>query len=160
MNMLSFKMANSSFWQRALFAAILAISFLECKKDTKAQDIAQKTQEVKKEETAKPDPNLHIYLAFGQSNMDGAGTIESQDRTGVDARFKVMSAVNCTDDRTRQIGKWTTANPPLVRCGDGLGILDYFGRTMVQGLPSGIKIGIVPVAVSGCDIDLYDKVNY
>jgi hypothetical protein len=106
------------------------------------------------------DPNLHIYLAFGQSNMDGAGAIESQDKVGVDARFKVMSAVNCTDDRTRQIGKWTTATPPLVRCWTGLGILDYFGRTMVQELPSGIKIGIVPVAVPGSDIGLFDKVNY
>jgi uncharacterized membrane protein len=26
------------------------------------------------------DPNFYIFLAFGQSNMDGAGTIESQDR--------------------------------------------------------------------------------
>ncbi|MCU7552115.1 hypothetical protein OCK74_23555 [Chitinophagaceae bacterium LB-8] len=106
------------------------------------------------------DPNFHIYLAFGQSNMDGAGAIESQDKVGVDARFKVMSAVNCTDDRTHQLGKWTTAIPPLVRCRTGLGISDYFGRTMVQELPSGIKIGIVPVAVPGCDIGLFDKVNY
>jgi hypothetical protein len=42
----------------------------------------------------------------------------------------------------------------------GLGISDYFGRTMVQDLPSGIKIGIVPVAVGGSSIDLFDKVNY
>jgi len=26
-----------------------------------------------------PNPNFHIYLAFGQSNMDGAREIESQD---------------------------------------------------------------------------------
>ncbi len=117
------------------------------------------SQPVKKEKDA-PDSSFHIYLAFGQSNMDGAGAIESQDKVGIDARFKVMSAVNCTDDRTRQIGKWTTATPPLVRCGSGLGISDYFGRTMVQELPQGIKIGIVPVAVSGCDIVLFDKVNY
>jgi hypothetical protein len=58
------------------------------------------------------------------------------------------------------MGKWTTATPPLVRCQTGLGILDYFGRTMVQELPSGIKIGIVPVAVPGSDIALFDKVNY
>ncbi len=117
------------------------------------------SQPVKKEIVA-PDSSFHIYLAFGQSNMDGAGAIESQDKVGVDARFMVMSAVKCTDDRTRQVGKWTTAVPPLVRCGTGLGVSDYFGRTLVQELPSGIKIGIVPVAVSGCDIALFDKVNY
>jgi hypothetical protein len=110
--------------------------------------------------TQAQDPNFRIYLAFGQSNMDGAGAIESQDRVGIDARFKVMSAVNCIDDRKREVGKWTTATPPLVRCWTGLGISDYFGRTMVQELPVGIKIGIVPVAVPGCDIGLFDKVNY
>jgi len=144
----------------AISTTVLAISFLACKKDAKAQVNTDKLQEVKKEEISTADPNFHIYLAFGQSNMDGAAAIENQDKVGVDARFKVMSAVNCTDDRTRQVGKWTTATPPLVRCRTGLGILDYFGRTMVQELPSGIKIGIVPVAVPGSDIALFDKVNY
>lgn len=110
--------------------------------------------------TQAQDPNFHIYLAFGQSNMDGAGTIESQDKVGIDARFKVIGAVDCIGNRTHQFGKWTTATPPLVRCWTGLGISDYFGRTMVEKLPSEIKIGIVPVAVSGCDIALFDKVNY
>jgi len=117
------------------------------------------SQPVKKEKDA-PDSSFHIYLAFGQSNMDGAGTIESQDKVGIDERFKVMGAVNCNGDRIHQLGKWTTATPPLVRCGTGLGISYYFGRTMVEQLPSGIKIGIVPVAISGCDIGLFDKVNY
>lgn len=106
------------------------------------------------------DPNFHLYLAFGQSNMDGAGAIENQDKVGIDARFRVIGAVDCTGDRTHQLGKWTTATPPLVRCWTGLGISDYFGRTMVEELPVGIKIGIVPVAVSGCDIGLFDKINY
>jgi len=117
------------------------------------------SQPVKKEEDA-PDSNFHIYLAFGQSNMEGAGAIESQDKIGVDPRFKVMGAVDCTGDHTHQIGKWTTATPPLVRCWTGLGISDYFGRTLVQELPPEIKIGIVPVAIGGCDIALFDKVNY
>ena len=30
-----------------------------------------------------PDPNFHIYLAFGQSNMEGQGTIEAQDTANV-----------------------------------------------------------------------------
>lgn len=107
------------------------------------------------------DPNFHIYLLFGQSNMDGAGTIESQDRTGVDQRIKVMGAVTCTGNNTSfTLGKWRTATPPLVRCWTGLGVGDYFGRTMVKNLPQDIRVGLVPVAVSGCDIGLFDKENY
>ncbi|MFZ6009237.1 MAG: sialate O-acetylesterase [Bacteroidota bacterium] len=107
------------------------------------------------------DPNFHIYLLFGQSNMDGAGTIESQDRTGVDQRIKVMGAVTCTgNDASFTLGKWRTATPPLVRCWTGLGVGDYFGRTMVKNLPQHIRVGLVPVAVSGCDIGLFDKENY
>ena len=40
---------------------------------------------------ANPDPKFYIYLCFGQSNMDGAGRIEQQDRT-VDERFQVLAA--------------------------------------------------------------------
>lgn len=107
------------------------------------------------------DPNFHIYLLFGQSNMDGAGTIESQDRTGVEERFQVIGAVTCTGNNTSfTLGKWRTATPPIVRCWSGLGIGDYFGRTMVANLTQNIRIGVVPVAVPGCDIGLFDKVNY
>jgi hypothetical protein len=107
------------------------------------------------------DQNFHIYLLFGQSNMDGAGTIESQDRTGVDQRLKVMGAVTCTGNNTSiALGKWRTATPPLLRCWTGLGVGDYFGRTMVKKLPQHIRVGLVPVAVSGCDIGLFDKENY
>lgn len=107
------------------------------------------------------DPNFHIYLCFGQSNMEGAGAIENQDRTGVDARFQVMGAVNCSQNgKSYVMGRWQAATPSIVRCNTGLGPSDYFGRTMVANLPSNTKIGIVPVAVGGCDIALFDKVNY
>lgn len=107
------------------------------------------------------DPNFHIYLMFGQSNMDGAGTIESQDRAGVDERFQVIGAVTCNGNNTSfTLGKWRTATPPIVRCGSGLGIGDYFGRIMVANLPQKIRVGVVPVAVPGCDIGLFDKANF
>jgi hypothetical protein len=41
-----------------------------------------------------PDPNFHVYLAFGQSNMEGYPGIEPQDRTGVDKRFQMLAAVD------------------------------------------------------------------
>ena len=92
--------------------------------------------------------------------MEGNGVIEAQDQTGVDSRFQVMGAVNCTGAKSYTLGKWTTGTPPIVRCNTGLGPLDYFGRTMVANLPANIKVGVVPVAIGGCDIALFDKVNY
>ena len=76
------------------------------------------------------DPNFYIYLCFGQSNMEGQGTIEEIDQT-VDSRFRVMEAVDCSNlGRTK--GTWYTAIPPMCRCNTGLSPADYFGRTMVQ----------------------------
>ena len=40
------------------------------------------------------DPNFHIYLCFGQSNMEGNARIEPQDREGLSPRFKMMAAVD------------------------------------------------------------------
>ena len=84
------------------------------------------------------DPNFHIYLCFGQSNMEGKGNIEEQDKT-VDSRFQVMQSVDCSD-LGRMKGKWRTAAPPLVRCNTGLTPADYFGRTMVAELPDSIRM--------------------
>jgi hypothetical protein len=75
------------------------------------------------------DKNFYIFLCFGQSNMEGQGTIEPQDKQ-VDSRFKVMEAINCSN-LSRTKGNWYTAVPPLTRCYTGLSPADYFGRTMV-----------------------------
>lgn len=108
--------------------------------------------------TFSQDPNFHIYLCFGQSNMQGQGTIEAQDRV-VNSRMKVMQAVNCSNlGRTK--GNWYTAIPPLTRCWSGLSPADYFGRTMVDNLPADIKVGIINVSVAGCKIELFDKATY
>ena len=104
------------------------------------------------------DPDFYIFLCFGQSNMEGQGAIQAQDRT-VDSRFKVMEAVTCSN-LGRTMGKWYTAVPPLTRCYTGLSPADYFGRTMVANLPTNIKVGVINVSVAGCAIELYDKVNY
>lgn len=106
---------------------------------------------------AAPDPNFHIYLAFGQSNMEGQGNIEQQDKS-VDKRFQMMATVdNCNG---RKLGTWNDAVPPLANCSAKLGPADYFGRTMVEKTPEGIKIGVIVVAVAGCDIGLFSKDNY
>ena len=92
------------------------------------------------------DPNFYIYLCFGQSNMEGNATPESVDKTGIDERFQMLACVNFNNPK-RTMGKWYRAVPPLVRERTGLGMADWFGRTMVQQLPDK-KIGVVDVAVS------------
>ncbi len=104
------------------------------------------------------DPDYHIYLCFGQSNMAGAGTIEAQDQT-VDSRFQMMEPIGC-QNLNRTFGEWYPAVPPLWGCNGGIGPSDYFGRTMVDSLPSNIKIGVVVVAIPGCDIALFFKSGY
>ena len=108
--------------------------------------------------TFSQDPNFYIFLCFGQSNMEGQGTIETQDRT-VNSRFQVLEAVDCSN-LGRKKGTWYKAIPPLTRCWSGLSPADYFGRTMVQKLPDSIRVGVVNVSVAGCKIELYDKDNY
>ena len=104
---------------------------------------------------AAPDPNFHIYLAFGQSNMEGQGNIESQDKT-VDKRFQVLWSTNETNCG-KKLGEWSDAVPPLASCSGKLGPADYFGRTMVEKTDSKIRVGIVDVAVAGCSIQLFDS---
>lgn len=104
------------------------------------------------------DSNFYIFLCFGQSNMEGQGEIEEQDKT-VDNRFKVLQAMDCTNpERTKNT--WRTAIPPLCQCETGLSPTDYFGRTMIEKLPDSIKIGVINVSVGGCDIRLFDKDIY
>lgn len=105
------------------------------------------------------DPNFHIYLSFGQSNMEGNARIEAQDTVNVNERFQVLEAVDCAN-LNREKGKWYTAVPPLSRCKTGLTPTDYFGRTMVENLPENVKVGVINVAVGGCKIELFDKVKY
>lgn len=102
------------------------------------------------------NPNFHIYLCFGQSNMEGQGAIENQDKT-VDSRFKVLQSLDCS---SRNKGTWYTAIPPLCQCNTGLSPADYFGRTMVKYLPDSVTVGVINVAIGGCDIRMFDKDLY
>ncbi|GHE35240.1 sialate O-acetylesterase [Sphingobacterium griseoflavum] len=101
------------------------------------------------------DPNFHIYLCFGQSNMEGHGQFEPQD-TIADPRFRVLAAVDCPDIN-RVKGEWYKAVPPLSRCHTGLTPADYFGKTLLANLADSIQVGIINVSVGGCHIQLFDK---
>lgn len=119
---------------------------------------------------AAPDPNFHIYIAFGQSNMAGAGKI----RNGVDnvehPRYKMFATTACngvfyptglseTTLRRPTVGEIYPAVPPMFHCGEGLSVADWFGRYMADSLP-GVTVGVIPVAVGGTKIELFDKDKY
>ena len=105
------------------------------------------------------DPNFYIYICFGQSNMEGNAQPESIDKTGIDARFQLLATCNFTNP-SRTKGKWYTATPPLVSPNGGLGPSDYFGRTMVECLPENVRVGVIPVAMGGSPIEMFDKDKY
>lgn len=104
------------------------------------------------------DPNFHIYLCFGQSNMQGEAKIEEQDKAIID-RLWLLPATDSSYP-PRKKGEWIAAQPPLCRQGTGLGPAHSFGKTMIEHLPDNIKVGIVHVAVAGCKIELFDKDQY
>ena len=113
------------------------------------------------QDPVKADPNFFIYLGIGQSNMQGKAEIEAQDRestadfTDQDwARYKKMVVVS---DNSALIGEWVTAKPPIVRPDTKLGVTDYFGRYMVKNTDSKYKIGVLVVAVDGCQVETFSK---
>jgi len=104
---------------------------------------------------AAPDPDFHVYLCLGQSNMEGFPGIPESERDWTDPRFRVLAAVDFPDLQREQ-GKWYPASPPLSRPSAGLGPADYFGRALVARLPKHVSVGVVNVAVGGCRIELFD----
>ncbi len=107
---------------------------------------------------AQVDPNFHVYICFGQSNMEGNAQWESQDVGNVDARFQMLSTCNF-DNPKRTLGNWYKAECPIVSPQGKLGPTDYFGRTMVSHLPDH-KIGVIAVAMGGSPIEMFDKDKY
>ena len=67
-----------------------------------------------------PDPNFHIYLCFGQSNMEAGARPAPEDEGFNDPRFQFMAAVDMPR-YGREMGKWYTAVPPICREGNNLG---------------------------------------
>ena len=124
-----------------------------------AVGLAASNNAIGSSQAGSPDPNFHVYLAFGQSNMEGFPGIEAQDKTGVDKRFQMLAAVDFAS-LGRKKGEWYNAVPPLCRTSTGLCPADFFGRTMVARTPERFTIGVVNVAVAGCKIELFNRETY
>ena len=108
---------------------------------------------------AEVDPNFYVYLCFGQSNMEGNAQPETVDNSYVDPRFQMLATCEFSSPK-RTTGNWYTATCPIVSPWGGLGMADYFGRTMVAALPANVKVGVVDVAIGGIAIEgfMSDKI--
>lgn len=117
---------------------------------------------------AEPDPNFHIYLLFGQSNMAG-GCKEADDRIcDTTNRIKILAFSSCQNKIStvcgqytlnREMNKWYTAISPLHDCDDGIGIGDNFAKTLLDSVREDISIGLIPGAFSGQRIEIFKKEN-
>lgn len=107
---------------------------------------------------AAPDPNFHIYLAYGQSNMGGTAEAQNADKVE-NPRFKIFASQKCSGKGRNTLGEVYPAVPSLFNCGNTISVADWFGRTMADSMPD-VTIGIVPVAVGGASIKLFDKDQY
>ena len=106
---------------------------------------------------AAPDPNFHVYIAYGQSNMAGAGDIRRGTDDKEHPRYKMFATTSCTKYPT--VGEIYPAVPPMFHCGEGLSVADWFGRYLADSLPD-VTVGVIPVAVGGTKIELFDKDKY
>lgn len=107
---------------------------------------------------AAPDPNFHIYIAYGQSNMGGTADAQSADKAE-NPRFKIFATQKCSGKGRNTLGEVYPAVPSLFNCGNTISIADWFGRTMADSMPD-VTIGIIPVAVGGASIKLFDQDQY
>lgn len=98
--------------------------------------------------TPQPSPKFHCFLLLGQSNM--AGWARAQDADKV------------KNDRILALGydsnQWGVACPPLHEAYQGaIGPGDWFAKTIINELPEGDTIGLIPCAISGEKIETFMK---
>jgi hypothetical protein len=125
---------------------------------------------------AQVDSNFHCYLLFGQSNMagggagvpiggSGAGTLIAAD-CDTSPRVKVLAFCNCAAgsgaactkySSARTVDKWYTAFPALHICNEGVSPGDWFAKTLLDSIREDIKIGLIPCALSGMGLQVFEK---
>lgn len=103
----------------------------------------------------KPDPNFHLYLLMGQSNMAGRGLIEGEFVTEGDPRVFTLTKANEWTHAKHPL-HWEKPNPNGSAVGPGLA----FGISMAKDAKKNVKIGLVPCAVGGSSIEEWDPGAY
>jgi hypothetical protein len=125
---------------------------------------------------AQVDSNFHCYLLFGQSNMagggagvplggSGSGTLNTAD-CDTSTQVKVLAFSDCSAaantackkyTQNRTADNWYTAYPPLHIAGEGVSPGDWFAKTMLDSIRDGIKLGLIPCALSGQALSVFVK---
>lgn len=111
------------------------------------------------------EPEFHVYLALGQSNMQGAGHLP--DEPVFHPRVKALQGQNCSEHQF-PYGEWRDQFQPMIRCREGtrpkadgtmapigLSPSDTFAVTMAEAAGSNVTIGIVGAAYGGTDIQAH-----
>ena len=98
------------------------------------------------------DPNFHLYILMGQSNMAGRGEITEAYRSENNSRVFMLNKDN----------QWIIAKHPLhfdkpSIAGVGPGLA--FGIIMAEA-DTTVKIGLIPCAVGGTEIELWQPFAY
>jgi hypothetical protein len=120
----------------------LTTILLACFSSAQAQqDIAKAPSSI----PSKPDPQFHLYLLIGQSNMAGRGQVDDES--------KAVHPRVLTLNKNRE---WVPATDPLhfdkPVAGVGPGLA--FGKRMADNQPK-IRIGLIPCAVGGTSIRVW-----
>jgi hypothetical protein len=100
----------------------------------------------------KPDPDFHLYILIGQSNMAGRGVITDEFKTQGHPNLYMLSQQNL----------WIIAKNPLhfdKPKVDGVGPGMMFGIQMAEANPKN-KIGLIPCAVGGTAIESWTPGGY
>ncbi len=114
---------------------------------------------------ASNEPEFHIYLALGQSNMQGAAHLPDEPISH--PRVKVLQGQNCSEHDIRY-GEWRDHFQPMIRCQEGmrqkpdgsmgpigLSPADTFAVTMAEAAGPNVTIGIVGAAYGGTNIQAH-----
>jgi hypothetical protein len=95
---------------------------------------------------------FYVFLLLGQSNMAGYAKAKDTDKEN-SSRIRVIGFDDCSATG-RKKDQWADAAPPLHECWNGaVGPGDSFSKTLLDKIPAGDSILLVPCALSGKSIN-------
>jgi len=101
--------------------------------------------------SAQPSAKFHCFLLLGQSNMSGYPKAQESDKV----KNPRILELNYTSNQ------WEVAVPPLHETyQDAIGPGDWFAKTIINELPEGDTIGLIPCAENGMGIDHFLNNKY
>ncbi len=93
-----------------------------------------------------PDPNFHVFILLGQSNMEGGQSVDGEMDKEKDNRIYKMN----------KQGDWIVASDPITNNYDvAVGPGFQFAKKMIEENPE-ISIGLIPLAVGGKELNYWN----